>query len=118
MTSWGTPTPYKADPVRNTFHTPLPHPPLTPQASLQLLASLELVATEGEVAPPPRYSLDLEASSQKTRPASSAPDSPSIASTVSCNTEGVSTQTCVAKWGQCEQHSIGVTPDQNVRIPL
>ena len=88
MTSTGTPTRYRVGPVRNTFCTLLSHPPLTPQASLQLLASLELVAMEGEATPSPRYSLDFEASSQETRSASSAPDSPSTASMVSCSTEG------------------------------
>ena len=85
----GSPRMYRVGPVRNTLQTPLPHSPLTPQASLQLLALLELVALEGEAPPsPPRCSLDFEASSQETRSASSAPDSPSTASTVSCSTQG------------------------------
>ena len=76
---------YRVGPVRNTFRTPQSKFPLSPQASRQLLASLELVAMEGEAAPAP---LDFEDSSQETRSIASAPDSPSTASTVSCSTEG------------------------------
>ena len=54
MTSRGTSTLHRVGPVRHSFRTPLPHSPLTPQASLQLLASLGLVALEGEAAPSPQ----------------------------------------------------------------
>ena len=76
---------YRVGPVRNTFRTPQSKSPLSPQASRQLRASLELVAMEGKAAPGP---LDFEDSSQETRLVASALDSPSTASTVSCSSEG------------------------------
>ena len=80
-------TPYHAVPTRTTFCNPHPYSPLSPQASVQLLASLELVAMEGEE-PPSAHSLAFSTSSQEARSDMSAPASPSTASTVSCSTEG------------------------------
>ena len=65
-----------------TFRTPQPNSPLSPQASVQLLASLELVAMEGESPLTPR-SLNFSDSSREARSNRSAPASPSRASTLS-----------------------------------
>ena len=46
-------TPHRIGPARNTFCTPHPLSPMAPQASLRLLASLELVAMEGDAPPTP-----------------------------------------------------------------
>ena len=85
-------TPHQVGPVRTTFRTPQPNSPLSPQASVQLLASLELVAMEGE-SPLTPHSLNFSDSSQETRSDGSAPASPSTASTLSCSTEGSRCQT-------------------------
>ena len=71
--------------MRTTFCTPQSNSPMSPQASRQLLASL--VAMEGEAAPS-RLCLNSEDSSQETHSETSALESPSTASTVSCTTEG------------------------------
>ena len=62
--------------------------PMSPRVSLQLLASLELVAMEGEEPLSPRKELNYETSSQEPHSDASAPGSPSTASTMSCSTEG------------------------------
>ena len=80
-------TPYQVGPACTTFHTPQPLSPMSPQASVQLLTSLELVAMEAEDPLSPR-SPDFSVSSQETRSAISTPDSPSTASKVSCSTAG------------------------------
>ena len=67
--------------------TPQPNSPLFPQASVRLLASLELVAMEGEDPLSP-HSLNFSTSSQEARSDGSAPAFPSAASTLSCSTEG------------------------------
>ena len=58
--------PYQVRPVRTTFRTQHAHSPLSPQAPLQLLASLELVAMKGDAPPPPRRALHFKASAQDT----------------------------------------------------
>ena len=68
-------------------HGQPPSPLLSLQASVQLLASLELVAMEGEEPLSP-HSLDFSASSQETSSVTSAPAFPFTASTVLCSTEG------------------------------
>ena len=80
-------TPHQVGPVRTTFRTPHPHSLLSPLASVQLLASLELVAMEGQDPLSPR-GLAFSASSKEARSDDSAPASPSMASMVSCSTEG------------------------------
>ena len=77
-------TPYRVRPTHTTTH---PFSRMSPQASVQLLASLELVAMEGEEPPSPR-NLSFSTSSQGARLDNSASASPSMASTVSCSTEG------------------------------
>ena len=47
-------TPYQVGPACTTFRTPHPFSPMSPQASVQLLALLELVTVEGEEPPSPR----------------------------------------------------------------
>ena len=47
-------TTLRGGPGRTTFCTPHPYSPLSPQASVQLQASLELVAMEGEEPLSPR----------------------------------------------------------------
>ena len=87
-TSRRTSTPYRVGPARTTFHTPQSLSPMSPRVSLQLLASLELVAMEGEEPLSPRKELNYETSSQEPHSDASAPGSPSTASTMSCSTEG------------------------------
>ena len=87
-TSRRTSTPYRVGPARTTFHTPQSLSPMSPRVSLQLLASLELVAMEGEEPLSPRKELNYETSSQGPNSDASAPGSPSTASTMSCSTEG------------------------------
>ena len=66
-------TPFRIGLERNTFRTPQPLSPLTPQASLRLPASLELVAMEGDAPPTPHQALDFEASSYPPPPCRSPP---------------------------------------------
>ena len=80
-------TPHQVGPAHTTFRTPHPHSLLSPLAPVQLLASLELVAMEGEDPLSPR-SLAFSASSKEARSDDFAPASPSTASTVLCSTEG------------------------------
>ena len=60
----GAKAPYRVGTAHTTVRTPHPLSPLSPQMSLQLLASLELVAMEGDAPPSPRQTLLFEASSQ------------------------------------------------------
>ena len=84
-------TPYQVGPASGgactPFRTPHPFSPMSPQASVQLLVSLDLVAMEGEEPPSP-CNPSYATPSPGARSDDSTPASPSTASTASCSTEG------------------------------